>query len=467
MELSARELFERKQRLAKKRKGLLDELGALRLSLIQNDEEPDHFVKAYGEPGRVSKSEYHGLFSSKGFTMAGVEKVRMVFNKFDADGDSCLNFTEFRGYLSALDRLSLFDPSAIETTEAFQAYMHDMYDTSNGLLTFGGFLAYRHATEYETNLVDDLVVLGFSPVSEQNRCTHQEAMRKFDFLDPGGLGKLSMEDYQLLLYSVGLTVTKHEVRGRYRSSSSSSSSCSSSSSSSSSSDSESNDERGGRSTRSTRSSRVTSRVPPSARCLRQRSTPNPKANRDRPSRSNKSTNKRRAAAPIARPPATPAQRPRRPGQSSTSHCNHCSHLRDDAGAERSECSECGECSAACGEGQSERSPTCVGAVEAMATGPFGTFFNGNGGEGAEGGDGDEGVEGGGSDADGDSDTGDGAVGGAGGHTDDGDGDAGSSGAGGGACGHMARVAAEVEAEVEADVVAGACAPPRPPPVPRR
>jgi Ca2+-binding EF-hand superfamily protein len=183
MEASARELFERKQRLMKKRKGLLDELGALRLSLLQNDEEPDHFVDAYDEPGRVSKSEFHGLFSFKGFTMAGVEKLRLLFNKFDLDQDSCLNFTEFRGYLSALGRLDDFDPSAIESTEAFQAYMHDMYDTSGGLLTFGGFVAYRHATEYEENLVDDLVALGFSPVSEVIRCNHQHAKQKFDFLD--------------------------------------------------------------------------------------------------------------------------------------------------------------------------------------------------------------------------------------------------------------------------------------------
>ena len=191
--------------LVSRRTTLLAELDAVRVSLEENGENINHFESAYADPKPVSKSEFHGLLApgGRGFSTAGVQSVQKLFDELDIDGDGVLNYSEFHGYLNAVNQLHEFDPTVLKSEDAFQAYMDDLYELKNGGLSFGGFLVYRFEIEEEHSLVDDLEKLGFETMNDMIK-DHQIAARSFDWFDPGADGYIEKEDFQLLCYRAGI-----------------------------------------------------------------------------------------------------------------------------------------------------------------------------------------------------------------------------------------------------------------------
>ena len=215
------------------RKAILDELHAIEASLRENGEPVDVFEPAYhGFHRRHTEGEANGLVSrTTGFTAVGVDKVRLIFDRFDLDGSGALTLLEFRGYLEALGRMppnpaavragaaTAPDPasvsvpySAVESAEAFAAWGHDLYQVSGaGLLTFGGFLALRLATERVTPLMADLRRLR---LGEHHTGAEEfaRARRCFDAFDVSeGRGVVANGELQLLLHASGFTTTREEV----------------------------------------------------------------------------------------------------------------------------------------------------------------------------------------------------------------------------------------------------------------
>ena len=91
-----------------------------------------------------------------------------------------------RAQSNHLPHIHQCEPTAIESKEAFSAYMHDLYSTRDGNLDFGGFVAYRINTEREYPLAKDLAALGYSLLSGI-AAEYRRVASIFDAFDVNGM----------------------------------------------------------------------------------------------------------------------------------------------------------------------------------------------------------------------------------------------------------------------------------------